>query len=84
MIFFRTKIVINSVFIFTKVLFTAVILPNFCYLNKNIFGNIFGQNSCWIFCRIMFAGSPPRRVRQRLVEDRAAFQAKVMDRTVIA
>jgi len=34
---FRTKIVINSVFIFTKVLFTAVILPNFCYTNKNIF-----------------------------------------------
>jgi len=35
---FKTKIVINSVFIFTKVLFfTAVILPNFCYPNKNIF-----------------------------------------------
>jgi hypothetical protein len=33
---FRTKIVIYSVFIFTKVLFTAVILPNFCYTNKNI------------------------------------------------
>jgi hypothetical protein len=32
----------------------------------------------------MSAGSPPRRVRQRLVEDRAAFQAKVMDRTIIA
>jgi len=35
-------------------------------------------------CRIMFAGSPPRRVRQRLVEDRAAIQAKIMDRSVIA
>jgi len=29
--------VIFFVFIFTKVLFTAVILPNFCYPNKNIF-----------------------------------------------
>jgi hypothetical protein len=42
------------------------------------------ENSCWIFCRIMSAGSPPRRVRQRLVEDRAAIQAKIMDRSVIA
>jgi hypothetical protein len=41
-------------------------------------------NSCWIFCRIMSAGSPPRRVRQRLVEDRAAIQAKIMDHSVIA
>jgi hypothetical protein len=32
----------------------------------------------------MSAGSPPRRVRQRLVEDRATIQAKIMDRTVIA
>jgi hypothetical protein len=32
----------------------------------------------------MSAGSPPRRVRQRLVEDRAEFQAKIMDRSVIA
>jgi hypothetical protein len=64
--------------------FTVVILPNFCYPNKNIFGISFLQNSCWIFCRIMSAGSPPRRVRQRLVEDRAAIQAKIMDLTVIA
>jgi hypothetical protein len=42
------------------------------------------ENSCWIFCRIMSGGSPPRRVRQRLVEDRAAIQAKIMDRSVIA
>jgi len=69
---------------FTQVLFTAVILTNFCYPNKNIFRIFFGQNSCWIFCRIMSAGSPPRRVRQRLVEDRAAIQSKIMDRTVIA
>jgi hypothetical protein len=40
---FRTKIVINSVFIFTKVLYTAVILPNFCYPNKNIFVDYFWQ-----------------------------------------
>jgi hypothetical protein len=32
----------------------------------------------------MSAGSPPRRVRQRTMEDRAAIQAKIMDRTVIA
>jgi hypothetical protein len=32
----------------------------------------------------MSAGSPPRRVCQRLVEDRAAIQAKIMDRSVIA
>jgi hypothetical protein len=31
----------------------------------------------------MSACSPPRRVRQRLVEDRAAIQAKIMDRSVI-
>jgi len=60
--------------------FTTVILPNFCYPNKNIFGISFLQNSCWIFCRIMSTGSSPRRVRQRIVEDRAAIQAKIMDR----
>jgi hypothetical protein len=32
----------------------------------------------------MSAGNPPHRVRQKLVEDRATFQAKVMDRIVIA
>jgi hypothetical protein len=32
----------------------------------------------------MSAASPPRRVRQRLVEDRAAIQAKIMDSSVIA
>jgi hypothetical protein len=70
---------------FFKVLFTAVILPNFCYPNKNIFGIFFSlDNSCWIFCKIMSVGSPPRRVRQRLVEDRVAIQAKIMDCSVIA
>jgi hypothetical protein len=32
----------------------------------------------------MYAGSPPRKVCQRLTEDRAAIQAKIMDRSVIA
>jgi hypothetical protein len=32
----------------------------------------------------MSASSPPHKVHQRLVEDRAAFQAKIMDRSVIA
>jgi hypothetical protein len=32
----------------------------------------------------MSAGSPQSKVRQRTVEDRAALQAKIMDRTVIA
>lgn len=31
----------------------------------------------------MSGDSPPRKVRQRLVEDRAAFQAKIMDHSVI-
>jgi hypothetical protein len=42
------------------------------------------ENSCWIFYRIMSAGSPPRKVRQRLVKDRVAIKAKIMDRSVIA
>jgi len=41
------------------------------------------ENSCWIFCRIVSVGSPPRRVRQRRVEDRAVIQAKIIDRSVI-
>jgi len=36
------------------------------------------------FCRIMSAGSPQCRVRQRIVEDQAALQAKTIDHTVIA
>jgi hypothetical protein len=32
----------------------------------------------------MSTGSPPRRVRQKLVEDRDAIQAKIMDRSIIA
>lgn len=76
---------IFSVFIFTKVLFTVVILPNFSYPNKNIFFvDYFCQNSCWFFCRIMFVVSSQRRVRQRTEEERSAFQAKIMDCNVIA
>jgi hypothetical protein len=52
---------------------------------KRIFLEYFSlENSCWIFYRIMFAASPPCRVRQRLMEDRATIQAKIMDRSVIA
>jgi hypothetical protein len=36
------------------------------------------------FCRIMYAGSPQRRVRQRTEGDRAAISAKIIDRPVIA
>jgi hypothetical protein len=36
------------------------------------------------YFRTMSACSPPRRVCQRLVEDRAAIQAKIMDCSVIA
>jgi len=32
----------------------------------------------------MSTGSPPRRVRQRLVEDRSSIQDKIMDRSIIA
>jgi hypothetical protein len=28
-------------YLFSQVLFTAIILPNFCYPNKNIFGIFF-------------------------------------------
>jgi len=83
---FRTKIVINSGYIFLKkVIFTAVILPNFCYTNKNIFfGLLFGKNSCWFFSRIMFAINSQRRVCLRTEEEQSAFQAKIMDRNVLA
>jgi hypothetical protein len=78
-------VILFCIYFFYKVLFTVVILPNFCYPNKNIFLEYFSLgNSCWIFCRIMSTGIPPRRVCQRLVEDRVAVQAKIMDRFVIA
>jgi hypothetical protein len=71
--------VIFSVFIFTKVLVTAIILQNFYYTNKSIFG----KNSCWFFCRIMFAISSQHRVCQRTEEEQSAFLAKIMDRNVL-
>jgi hypothetical protein len=75
--------VINSVFILAKVLFTAVILPNIFHDLTRLSFWIFAANLVGFLCRIMSAGSPPRRVRQRTVEDRDAIHAKTMDRTVI-
>jgi hypothetical protein len=69
---------------FTQVLLLLLFCQIFVILTRIFLEYLFWQNSCWIFCRIMSASSPPRRVRQRLVEDRAAIQAKIMDRTVIA
>jgi len=71
-------------FFFTQVLLLLLFCQIFVILIRIFLEYLFWQNSGWIFCRIMSAGSPPRRVRQRLVEDRAAIQAKIMDRTVIA
>jgi hypothetical protein len=56
---------------------------NFFFLT-GIFLDYFWQNSCWIFCRIMSAISSQRRVRQRTEAEQSAFQAKIMDRNVIA
>jgi hypothetical protein len=58
-------------------------LYQFVLPNKNFLDSIW-QNLVGFLCRIMSAGSPPRKVRQRTVEDRDAIQAKTMDRTVIA
>jgi len=41
-------------------------------------------NLVGLFCRIMSANSPQRRVRQKIEGDRAALRAKIMDRPVIA
>jgi hypothetical protein len=71
-------------FFFTQVLLLLLFCQIFVILTRIVLEYLFWQNSCWIFCRIMSAGSPPRRVRQRLVEDKAAIQAKIMDRSVIA
>jgi hypothetical protein len=51
--------------------------------NKNIFFGLFLANLVGFFCRIMSAGSPQRRVRQRTEGDRAALRAKIMDRPII-
>jgi hypothetical protein len=75
--------VIFSVF-FTKVLATAVILPNFITLTRIFFfWIIFGKKSCWFSCRIMSAISSQRWVRQRTEEEQSAFQAKIMDHNVL-
>jgi len=54
-----------------------------CDLTR-IFLDYFWQILLVSFCRIMSAGSPQRKVYQRTKEDRAALQAKIMDRSVIA
>jgi hypothetical protein len=41
-------------------------------------------NLIGFFCKIMFAGSSQRKVRQRTEGDRAALRAKIMDRPIIA
>jgi hypothetical protein len=76
-------------------MFLGLNCDKFCfYFSKSPLPNIFHdltRLSFWIFaanlvgflCRIMSAGSPPLRVRQRTVEDRAAIHAKTMDRTLI-
>jgi hypothetical protein len=76
--------VINSAYIFAKVLFTAVILPNVFHDLTRLLFWIFSANLIGFLGKIMSAGSPQRRVCQRTVEDRATLQAKTMDRTVIA
>jgi hypothetical protein len=50
--------------------------------NKNISTGLLLPNL--FFCRIMYAGSPQCRVRQRTEGDRVALRAKIMDQLVIA
>jgi hypothetical protein len=52
--------------------------------NKIISFGLFLANLVGLFCIIMSAGSPQRRVCQRTKGDRAALRAKIMDRLVIA
>jgi len=63
---------------------TVLILPNVFHDLTILLFWIFAANLVGFLCRIMSAGSPQRRVRQRTVEYRATLQAKTMDRTVIA
>lgn len=62
---FRTNIVRHFAYIFAKVPFTAVILPNIFHTLTRIifFLDYIWQYSCWFFCRIMSAISSQRRVR---------------------
>jgi hypothetical protein len=69
-------------------LFVSILLllscPNFfCDLTRLLFW-IFVANLVGFLGRIMSAGSPQRKVRQRTVEDKAVLQAMTMDRIVIA
>jgi hypothetical protein len=67
-----------------KVPFTAVILLDIlCELTRLFLFGLFLANLVGFFCRIMSAGSPQRRVRQRTEGDRAALRAKIMDCPVI-
>jgi hypothetical protein len=81
---FRTKIVIHSAYNFAKVLLLLLFCPIFFDDLTRLSFWIFAANLVGFLCRIMSVGSPPCKVRQRIVEDRAAIQAKTMDRTVIA
>jgi hypothetical protein len=76
--------VIFSVFIFAKVLCTAIILPNLYHDLTSIFLDYFLRNLVVFLCRIMSAVSSQYRIHQRTEEERSTFQAKIMDRTVIA
>jgi len=74
--------VIFSALFFAKVLFIAVILPNFYDLTRIFFGLCkILLVSLW---RIMSAISSQRKVHQRTEEERSALQTKIMDSTVIA
>jgi hypothetical protein len=52
--------------------------------NNIISSGLFLANLVGLFCRIMSAGSPQSRVRQRTEGDRAALRAKIMDLPVTA
>jgi len=58
-------------------------MPDFLCELTRIFGLLLA-NLVGYFCRIMFAGSPQHRVRQRTKGDRVALRAKIMDRPVTA
>jgi hypothetical protein len=61
---FGTNIVRHSTYIFAKVIFTAVILPNIFHTLTRIFYLDYNwQYSCWFFCRIMSTISSQHRVR---------------------
>jgi hypothetical protein len=69
---------------FLWVVLSAVIMPNFLCALTISFLLDYLANLVGLFCRIMSAGSPPRRVHQRTKGDSVALRAKIMDRPVIA